>query len=216
MKKRLVVFGDSFSEGDTYVNELRSSFRVKNLAVSGTTVGDYSIYPVGRNCLLDKLYDNVKAIRKADIILLEYGLNDASSLAVGYTNQVRVHYDLVKAKDFIEQINSKAKVMFLVPGGVGKFEYVKRHVNYINNEYVRGDVDTNVVFMDWIRGLSVFVKYVEEVFNESRVIRMINSLDDLIGYLAEDGIHPNKRGHIIIAVNILKYLKEEESGNKRF
>lgn len=218
--KRLVVFGDSFAEGKSFVSKLHSSYRIKNLALSGTTVGDYSIYPVGRNCLLDRLYDNKKVVKKADIIMLEYGINDASSMYSKYADITGVMFDLVKAYDFIKQNNPAADIVFvlLTNKPEGMLHYASTHAKYIKNEYTRGVMYVYDTPYRWKECYQLFAQAVRAVFGEKNVIYMVDKMEDLTKNLCSDKMHPNELGHSIIARNILKYMQRrgKQNGNKRF
>ena len=111
---KVLIFGDSISAGSNSKVKYSDYFdcEVKNLAVSGTTIGEYSIYPVDGYSLLS-LYDKDDYIKDADVILLEYGINDASAVMCDFTDTNKVMLNFVKVLDGIRQLNSKADIKML-------------------------------------------------------------------------------------------------------
>ena len=215
--EKLVVFGDSISAGEcsenntSYVDFVKKELDIKyvhNLAVSGTTIGDYSIYPVGPNSLLDMVFKHQEKVKVADTIFIEYGLNDVASLVAGYTTFNKVIVDFIKVIDEIKQLNSTAKIYFIALTENEKClsKLSENYSNYLNNEYL-----TIPFFISEPKDiLKTYVKlmYYISMCNKIDVIYLLNENDDnfMDLYLAEDGIHPNKEGHKLMADNIIKYM----------
>ena len=89
-----IFFGDSitaaencqYNEGYCYL--LDPAFI--NEAISGTTIGEYSIYPVD-GCSLSSIYPETESLKCIEEVYLEYGVNDVclSTLALVDNTGVR-------------------------------------------------------------------------------------------------------------------------------
>lgn len=139
----VIFFGDSLTSGEnnnfiSYVQKLSASHYI-NCAVSGTTIGDYSLYPVRHNNLLELLYKNEEQVKKADKIFLSYGANDIASLAVGYCSIQDIKISLNKCIDFIHQVNPNCSIKYIFLSSIksvtyklGKFqkEYLDEYLGF--------------------------------------------------------------------------------------
>lgn len=121
MSKSIVVFGDSLASGDnnhskSYIHYLKlDRYHIINNAVSGTTLDNYSIFPVGDNDLLS-LADKYKSeLKQADAVILSYGFNDILSAALTRTDIVGIIIALSKFVDILGVYNKKARLIFLYP-----------------------------------------------------------------------------------------------------
>ena len=117
-----LFFGDSLTAGEnnnniSFVDYVKGN--TMNLGISGTTIGEYSIYPVDGNSLLGVINRNQNAIKTSDKIFLEYGCNDVAAIMCGFATIQIVTVSLVKAIDWIKQLNPRCKIYFLALGDEG-------------------------------------------------------------------------------------------------
>ena len=205
----ILFFGDSFTSGENnnfngYVEKLDLK-DVKNFGVSGTCIGDYSLYPVYQNNLVQLLDKEKESIKKADTIFLEYGSNDISSIICGYTSVNVVLIDFVKCLDYIRQLNSNCKIYFLTLGeNVNTF--ASGQIEYLKNDYLKSI--SNLVFsasdnlkLKWISLYDEFISYVKNM--ELEMIEFPKFGED---ELDKDGLHPNDKGYSKIANTIIKHI----------
>ena len=207
-----LFFGDSLTSGDnnggkSYVDYISQS---EKIGVSGTTIGEYSVYPVDGYSLLSQIHRYVKEIEEAENIFLEYGINDATAAMTAYTRGACMVIDFVKAVDAIKQINPKARLYLLTvtnaQEAVGEAQarylnevYMKPYVAHVNERY-KGT--------EWTMMYSGFVR---NVFEPSgiKMFNMFESNEEYDKYLDKDGLHPTDKGYQIIANNIKKELYKE-------
>lgn len=213
----MLFFGDSLTSGEnnhskSYVSYLNVADRCLNFGVSGTTIGDYSLYPVESNDLLNLLYKNRLFLRTADVVFLEYGINDITSVAVGYARLIDVIVALNKCVDFIKQMNSSCRVVFILPAwdldvipllAQSQFRYIKTYLDslfYNKNEFEEV----------WIESYKTFAKFAFRKFGEKNLMTLILNKDFMYYYISEDGIHPTDFGYQIIADCIKRQMEEKE------
>ncbi len=204
---KCVFFGDSLTEGDNcdckFTDFLPIKWKVKNFGVSGTTIGEYSIYPVDGNSLLSQIGKYKKDIEDASHIFIEYGSNDVSSIMCGFATHKTVIVSLVKAVDWIKQINSEAKIIFLIPGS-GKVIKSKSEnmCKYLEKEYFSK--------FDFYFPTSVYVDTYNKILCDvCKICSIMYMFDDDMEsdeFISDDNIHPNRAGHIRIAENIKNQL----------
>lgn len=200
----ILFFGDSLTSGENngfigYVEKLKL-LNYKNFGVSGTCIGDYSLYPVGDNNLIQLLYKHKSDIEVADKIFLEYGANDISALTAGYIDIKRVEIDLIKCLDFIKQTNNKAVIYFILLG-VNDVKMSESQTTYLMNDYLK-NVDININKQTWLNTYRKFVEFVLKVI--SNIIYMPYLLETDIDI---DGIHPNDIGYEKIAYTLKEIVK---------
>lgn len=200
-----VFFGDSLTEGDNcdtrFTEYLPCEWDVWNFGVSGTTIGEYSIYPVDGNSLLSQIEKHKDDIKCASNIFIEYGSNDVSAVMCGFATIQTVVVSFVKAVDWIEQLNPDARIIFLA---FGSQEVVKNKsenmCNYLERDYFSK--------FDFKFPASVYVSTYNKIICEiSKVCDIMYMFDNEmtdIKYLSDDNIHPNSVGHKRIAENIIK------------
>lgn len=208
-----LFFGDSFTSGENnnfngYVEKLEIK-DCKNYGISGTCIGDYSLYPVGNNNLIDILYTKKEEIEKADIIFLEYGANDISSIICGYTTLNIVLIDLVKCLDYIHQINPRCKIYFLSLGNNLK-TFSLGQVNYLKDDYFKSISSLLFSSVDeciskWIYLYNEFLTYVKNTNVEIIEFPTFNKNE-----LDLDNLHPNDNGYNKIADTIKNILNKGE------
>ena len=116
---KILFLGDSLTSAENnnykgFVEKLRLQF-FENKGVSGSTIGDYSLYPVGNTDLLSLTFKYKDFIAESDYLFIEYGINDIASATVGYTTNNHIYITLNKCIDNIYQINKDIKIVYLLP-----------------------------------------------------------------------------------------------------
>ena len=203
-----LFFGDSLTEGQNCDCSFTDFLAPKgdvvmNLGVSGTTIGEYSIYPVDGNSLLSMIGRHVDDIKQAKKIFIEYGSNDVSAIMCGFATVQTVIVSLVKALDWIRQINPDSKIYFLQFGDpLVVRNRATRMCDYLQYDYFKQFKFTFPV--------SVYICTYNEIIDKVRKICDIITIFDaeMISdeYISDDGIHPNVKGHKRIAFNILEQI----------
>ena len=208
---RVLVIGDSMvsgenNKGKSFADYLSVSGSVIKVGVSGTTLGEYSLYPVEGYSLLAQIKRYEIAVKQADVILLHYGVNDASALLLGNTTTKQVIVSLVKALDYIAQLNPKAVVKFLTLSLAGEVmkPYAKLHCMYLRRYY--DGYDLPIEWKKWFEAYSSFIDIVEK---RLEIIPLVNSYEWMIEYLDEDEIHFKDEGYRDIARRISSRLRRE-------
>lgn len=212
---KAVFLGDSFTSGEnndqkSFVSYLNYFKNIENFGISGTTVGDYSIYPVGNKHLTALLQEPevYYAILNADYLFLEYGINDVSSLfyCSDHFQLSKYMLDINKSLDKIYQINSNIKIIFLslfdINNTYALQRYAEKQCEYLTSYlpfYPR-----KIEALEWVNLYITLVAYTSK-YNLS-VIPMFKNSDELFDNLDVDMLHPNNDGYKIIAKNILQAL----------
>lgn len=204
-----VFLGDSITAGSSssfsFTECIDPEYDIFNFGISGTTVGEYSIYPVDGYSLL-ATYDKIAELRMADKIFLEYGCNDVAAIMCGFTTLQTAIISFVKAVDGIRQLNNEAEICFLSiaePYSIIISEYAKYQVEYLRNDYFKGYDFTFPVNM-WASNYSDFALGASKRCD--KVIPMIEDYRFFDKHLAGDKLHPNETGHKVIAQTIQKYI----------
>lgn len=206
---RIVFLGDSFASGEgnqnisfvDYIKRKYPNLTIHNLGVSGTTIGEYSIYPVDGYSLLHR-YKKTD-VEHADRIFLEYGINDISALMCGFTDIKKITVSLVKALDGIYQTNyANPEIFFLSISNDDDIIdlYAERQCRYLEREYF-SRYDFKFPPTIWAENYKHFIDNVSKMIP---VVPMITQQNFLFQYMSSDNIHPNDMGHQVIAENILK------------
>lgn len=200
-----LFFGDSLTAGEnnndtSFVNYVKCNSL--NLGISGTTIGEYSIYPVDGNSLLGVIARNQNTIRYADKIFLEYGCNDVAAIMCDFATIQTVTVSFVKAIDWIKQLNPVCKIYFLALGDAGAISnFARNECYYLENNYFSK--------FDFKFPISVFSAiYTKILTNIDKICDIIYMFDSEVSsdWLSDDGVHPSNAGHIEIASNINKYM----------
>ena len=204
---KVLFFGDSLTSGENskvkYTDFLPDAWNISNYAVSGTTIGEYSIYPVDGNSLLGQIGKHQQEIKEATHIFIEYGSNDVSAIMCGFATLQTVVISLVKAIDWIKQINSKARIIYLIPGG----DEVIKDKSYNMCSYLE-----NIYFnrFDFKFPSSIYSQtFIDLVCNIKSICDIMYMFDDEMckqDYLSSDNLHPSEIGHKRIANNILNQV----------
>lgn len=206
-----IFFGDSMTEGSnspgSYVDVLtRLGYDCINRGISGTTIGEYSIYLVD-GYSLSKLYPKDESLSIVDCIVLEYGINDVSSIMCGFTTFDVAIISFVKALDGINQINRHAKKIFLSISNDDEVidEMARRQCDYLSNDYFDG-YDFSFPVTRWAH---IYKRMIRKISKRIEVVPMIDNIkffDYNAECISDDYIHPNYKGHTEIAFNIKKYI----------
>lgn len=196
----ILFFGDSLTSGENnnfqgFVEKLNDD-SCWNAGVSGTCIGDYSLYPVGATNLMQQLYKSY--IQKIPTIVLEYGSNDVSSVAAGYVTLNQVKIDLIKAIDYIKQNNPEANIYFILLGE-NKSQMAKAQCDYLNNEYLKA-LSSKVYYHRWIDIYNEFEEFIKTLLPVIYLPKLNADDIDL------DGIHPNDQGYQKISNKIKESL----------
>lgn len=200
-----IFFGDSITAGSNSSYSFVSSFNDSlNCGISGTTIGEYSIYPVDGLSLL-KRYNRIQALQTFNNVILEYGLNDVSAIMCGFTDLNKVIVSFVKVIDGIRQLTS-SNIYFLSVSNNDDIinEYSKLQCEYLKNDYFKG--------YDFEFPVSLYAKlYKDFISAVSKRVEVIPMIDDINFFhenaecIGSDNLHPNEKGHFIIAETIKKY-----------
>ena len=202
-----LFFGDSLTAGENspskFTDFLPPEWDVWNYAVSGTTIGEYSIYPVDGNSFLKQIEQHQDEIKDADKIFIEYANNDVSAVMCGFATVQTVTVSFVKAIDWIRQLNPDVKIIFLATGSDTIIHTQAFCMcSYLEKDYFK---EFNFKFPE-----SVYASiYNEIISNIRKVCDIIYMFDDSMTddrYFSDDNIHPNEIGHKRVALNILKQL----------
>ena len=210
-----LIYGDSLTSGEnndftSYVNYLGLE-DYKNYAVSGTTIGNYSLYPVDKFSLysiIEKQEEMGIFNDDIDRIILAYGVNDITAAAAGNVTFRQVIYALNKVIDLLHQLVPDAEIIYILPTNRSgplndlcdiNYKYLKD--NYLKNYHEFADPET---FWDmFVSTYFELQRYLLRTFSD-RLIYMIEDVDFYKKYIDTDEIHPNDEGYKKIAKNIKK------------
>ena len=198
-----LFFGDSMTSGEnngnvSYADYISNSIKI---GVSGTTIGEYSIYPVDGNSLLSLIPKHIKEIKEAENIFIEYGINDTTSILVGNVKATQVLVAFVKALDYIKQINPEAKLYFLVAENA-TISLALSQYKYLRNDYMKNYWSEDAGnAKDWAQLYEEFISVVVSK-SDVKIIEMFNNDKEYRDNLDTDGLHPTDKGYRMIAENI--------------
>lgn len=186
----MIAYGDSYTSGE---NNNGISFAdylgIQKQGVSGSCLGGYSIYPVE-----DSLLSTFRPT--TDTVLLEYGINDAASLLVGFASMDTVKVSAAKAVD----IMCGADVFFLALTEDEEVlkSFCQRYVKYLNEEYLKGFY--TVTATDFQSCYERFCTVMRTAFPVKYMLPQgFKDFDT-------DGIHPTDKGYKAIADNLSRQL----------
>ena len=186
----MIVFGDSYTTGENNNNVSFADYLgIEKHGVSGSCLGNYSIYPVN-GCFLTEQHDC------NDTILIQYGINDAASLVTGYVTVETVKiaiaktYDLLKDKDvyFLELTESFRDLV----------DFSRRYAEYLTQDYLKDLCEIKTY--DFLKCYMLFCQLMRKKF------KVLYLLPDKFKEYDTDSIHPTDKGYRIIAENIKKQL----------
>lgn len=213
-----LFFGDSLLEGVNvdktvvdYMNELEgyACHRKENLAVSGTTIGEYSIYPVDGSSLLSMYeLDNINRMNVKKIFLC-YGSNDISAFMCGFITVKQILVNFVKAVDGLRQYYPNAEIIFLSVTKYGEVlnKYATLQCNYLKTDYFKG---YNFSFPASVYADNYATFHDKIVASQDKtgikVIPMIQNPHFFDKCIGPDNLHPNDLGNKLIAETIMREL----------
>lgn len=213
---KLVFYGDSLTSGEnnsfiSYVDKLRDKFpsnEIIKFGVSGTTTGEYSLYPVEGDSLISQLHRTVLTFKDCDLIFLEYGINDVSAIVCGKTSLTNVLLEFRKCVDFIRQNNSRCKIIFLTVADVSLMSELQ--YKYLSEDYL-ADV-RDLVYIDYSSWSKIYISicsfakklcdYVFELYPVGL---------DMRNFMDTDNLHPNDAGYDEISKHIELLISKFES-----
>lgn len=210
----VLFFGDSIisAENNNFngIVEKLNNKECINLGVSGTCIGNYSLYPVGNNNFIDLLYKEEKRIKDADTIFIEYGSNDISSVILNYTTINNVLIELNKILDFIKQVNPKVKIYFITLGK-NKYTFCSGQIDYLRNDYLKdinelvfSNLSNRDLYSKWLENYDLFEEYVKRMIKNVIELPFLDSFN-----LDKDNMHPNDLGYEKIS-KIIKGVIDEK------
>ena len=180
---------------------MNKDYNVTILGVSGSCFGNYSIYPV-ESTLYTMIDKNEDILYKADLIVIEFGVNDAAAVSLGYVDLLKVYISINRAVDYIKQISS-AKLLFILavnPDSIQFTDYLFKYTTYLNTEYLLNGINCKLLDLDnAYRSIYVFIK---------QNFSLITMDKDLYNNLDVDNIHPNGEGYKEFAERLTKYINE--------
>lgn len=206
---RSLFLGDSYTAGDNNGGKSFADYfylgRSKKDGISGTTLGEYSIYPVDGLSMTRRICLLSRRIRWADTIFIEFGVNDIAACLTGYAVYEQVLVSFIKLLDAIHQTNPKADVYFLslTQDLEDLSKFAGLYVKYLKEDYLRGYA--------WAFKPSDFVfaykRLVEDVERRVHVIPMFRKGQLMASLDEKDGLHPDARGYCTIAKNLHEYFQ---------
>lgn len=217
--ERVYCLGDSFTSGDnvrrehsfpTLINN-NDGWLAWNHGVGGTTFGDYSIYPVQSGISTLFQLSSTDILLSADVVLVEFGINDASALSVKYTDIRTVTIEITKYFDLLHQLISKRCKVYLLSFSSSDTilrQYAQRHHDYLKNDYFKHcwntvKFESNEWADNYSKVLQIAANYTDDV------ISMISDAEFVSDFQFDvDNIHPDKAGYQMIANNILQAITQ--------
>lgn len=179
----------------------------KSCAYSGTTLGEYSLYPVDGLSLQSHIKQR-QLFESQDIIILEYGVNDASSICANNVAYPVVLNTFRKCIDGIKQISPQAEIVFLKLCDDAIKVEAEGQIRYLSSNYLKE------VFQ--VYNYSVYEYQWEYVYKKicelgsllcDKTIDIMRPLECKLSSamtypLDDDGMHPDDRGYRKIAEEI--------------
>lgn len=200
---KLVVFGDSLGQGvnnDNYsfvdiLSESGVFESVTKCCASGATIGPYPIDSAATGySLIDQIEAYSADVASADIIMLEYGGNDAGAVlagnvAMGTADDTATTTTVCgytrQALDRIRALNADARIIWLVCAW-NNFEYIR---DKVGADFADAELLFEATSMRLARPYLSCVIPVMDTLSASGI--------------SSDGVHPNTDGHQYIADKIL-------------
>lgn len=195
-----LFLGDSFTSADNcnktgFTTFIKNTETNINLAVSGTCIGNYSPYPVDGYNLLDILIQNATLIKKANSIFIEYGINDTSALCLKIVSIEQVKISLIKAIDYISQLNKNCKIYFLVLDKTILKDYAKNQCDYLKMY-----THKLIHWKTWKKWYNKIVNIADEFCTTIVMLDTLQYMDK------NDVLHPSIEGYKRIATILNKYI----------
>lgn len=203
MRSDIVFLGDSLTSGENNNNKSFVEYLnvdAINFGISGTCIGDYSLYPVGKSNLIDILQQNAEPIQRSKCIFLEYGCNDVSSIVVKNTTLQKVKIELIKCLDYIHQLNPTVEIYFITLGKCNIKTFAQAQTNYLKNDYLHF---SNISYHKWIRTYKKFNKFINQICSNVVCLTDTELCED---ELDTDKLHPNAVGYKRISCNLMLHI----------
>lgn len=222
--KNVVFIGDSLTSGENnnfrsyaHIVKEKTDYNVSVLGVSGACFGDYSIYPV-KDTLFTLVDTNTEVIRDADYLFIEFGINDTAAVAMGYVDLNKVYISIVRAVDYIKQLNKDVKLTFLLVDVTS--EYSLKYLEYLKYDYFKNyptlsdpilrydsfencsTQNDSIYYCDWNFAYRMIRRFITTSFNTIFIDEAIKSK-----YLDVDNIHPKEEGYSMIADSVINCLE---------
>ena len=213
----IVFIGDSLASGENnnfkgypyYYKVNHPEHHVDIFGVSGSCMGDYSIYPVKEN-MYDEVYElsyHTPIIENADIIFLQYGINDTTALTIGYANFIQVCISIVKTVDMIKQVNNDVRIVFLVPfdkDSKSLQKFASLHIDYLIYDYLRNySIHSLSVDIDkWLSCYKELLGFIENSFE----VHYLDKHNIYMSNIDEDNIHLTSLGYKKVAEYIDEFI----------
>lgn len=210
---KIVFYGDSLTSGEnnnfvSYVDKLKTKgYDALKIGVSGTTLGEYSLYPVEGYSLALQLKG--QEFKDAKYVFLEYGLNDAAAISADQVTIVQAILELRKRVDYIRQNSPDTKIVFLSVGSkkhMAQFAFTQEH--YLLKDYLKemreffpniSTINLANVYEQICKYAKIYCDYVCHMFREEQ---------DFGPFIDSDYLHPNDKGYEMIAENISSFIIE--------
>lgn len=187
----MIVYGDSYTSGENNGNiSFADYLGIEKRGISGSCLDEYSIYPVFNGGLISQLNNT------NDTILIEYGINDAASLATGYIGYDTICIAVAKICDML-----KGKDIYFLMLTKNRDDMARFSVNYaqyLNEDYLK-DIYTVTARHYWDC-------YNSFCYIMRKKFKTIYMLPDGFREYDTDNIHPTDKGYRLIADNIKKQL----------
>ncbi|NLV86840.1 MAG: SGNH/GDSL hydrolase family protein [Clostridiales bacterium] len=216
--KKICLFGDSISKGivvDSLHNRyMTTKHSFANIISAGTSTFDLANYSM-LGCTINKgkslIQRHKKTVEGCDVMVLEYGGNDSDhnweeiSLNPDYQHKAKTPIEdfAICYQEIIEQLSRMdKKILMLNLPPIDENKYL--------DWFSRGLDKDNI--LKWLGGSADYIYEFHESYNNKvcsiaaengiRLIDIRSAFLELGNYsdcLCEDGIHPNEKGHDLIA-----------------
>lgn len=185
----MIVYGDSYTLGENngFVS-FADYLRIEKHGISGTCLDDYSIYPV-KDGLISQISDCTGEV------LIEYGVNDAASLATGYVSKETIKVAIAKVRD----LTKDAYFLALTKNTDDLMYFSAQYAKYLTYDYLKGLFKISAIeFYDSYQWLC-------EVMG--RTFKTFYMLPEGFKEYDTDGIHPTDKGYRLIADNLKQQME---------
>ncbi|CAG7640045.1 hypothetical protein PAESOLCIP111_04096 [Paenibacillus solanacearum] len=217
---RIVFLGDSITDNGLYIAYIdaylryrhpESSFTLINLGVSSETASGLSEpeHPFPRPCVHDRLARALEQ-SKPDWVALCYGMNDGIYHPFAEERFQAYQEGMRRAIQAVKQAGAKTIALTPPPFDAASktFETETKAAYSWKAPYVRYN-DVLKIYADWIMTLRREADAVINIYDPLWT-ELCAAAKEGKPSLTSDGIHPNPRGHWIIARTLLTHLFEAD------
>jgi len=226
---KIIVAGDSISKGVVYNEEqgrytvLKDNYvsliqdKIKGIVCNSAKFGNTIIRGIG------KLHNEIVK-NEPDIVLIEYGGNDcdfdwdeiAKNPKAKHSPKTDVNVFKKMLHDEINSLKSKNIIpvlMTLPPLDADRyFKWISKNSATVANSILEWLGSVNKIYWWHEMYNSVIVSIAEETKTRWIDIRgAFLQTADFTNFICIDGIHPNEKGHKLIAAKIFEYIKSNYS-----